>query len=139
MHDSANANFHYQIADANGDSVIVEYVNNTLNLIYPENTYQTVTNFYKAPGEKLNQGSGHERHQTMVDKLEATKGVLTTTEGMNLLESVMMVGESDEGSDIIYDTLWSAVYNNTQKTVDIAVYHDYEAVYHFDLNELFGK
>ncbi|QIK69183.1 linear amide C-N hydrolase [Erysipelothrix sp. HDW6C] len=139
MHDSANANFHYQIADANGNSVIVEYVDNQMNLIYPEDSYQTVTNFYKAPGEKFNIGDGHDRHQRMVDRLTATKGILTPQEGMKLLESVMMVGEKDEGSDIVYDTLWSAVYNNTQKTVDIAVYHDYTSIYHFDLNEVFGK
>lgn len=36
MHDSVGYGYHYQISDASGNSVVLEYVNNEISLIYPE-------------------------------------------------------------------------------------------------------
>ena len=45
MHSSAGACYHFQISDARGKSVVVEYVDNEYEVIPAENNYQMVTNF----------------------------------------------------------------------------------------------
>lgn len=57
MHSSAKATYHFQIADRQGKSVIVEYINNKMQVLPADKSYQVATNFYLSP-DKYNQGSG---------------------------------------------------------------------------------
>lgn len=45
MHSSANSCYHLQICDASGKSVVVEYVDNEMKVVYPDKNYQYATNF----------------------------------------------------------------------------------------------
>lgn len=134
MHSSANACYHYQIADAAGNSVIVEYIDNEMNVLKPGNRYQAATNFYLTPGKKYNLGTGQDRYQIIMNRLKETNGVMTTGEGMSLLGKARMHNVTLPNG-LILNTAWSALYNNSKKCVDLAIDQKYEKVYHYTVNE----
>lgn len=131
MHDSAGSCFHYQIADAAGNSAIVEYVNNEMHILKPEGKYQACTNFYLSPGAKYNFGEGQDRYQIVMKGLQDKNGVMTAKDGMDLLKAARMINVHDPKKPRIYNTQWSAVYNNSRKSLDIVYGQKYEKVYHF--------
>lgn len=135
MHDSADSCFHYQITDAAGNSAIIEYVNNEMQVLKPENKYQVCTNFFQTSGEKYNFGVGQERYNIVMTGLKEKDGVITAEYGMNLLKAARMIDEHDKKTGIIYNTQWSAVYNNSQTCVDLVIGQNYDKVYHYSVRE----
>ncbi|MEJ8737892.1 carcinine hydrolase/isopenicillin-N N-acyltransferase family protein [Erysipelotrichaceae bacterium HCN-30851] len=133
MHSSANSCYHFQIADANGDSVVVEYINNEMKLVKPEKAYQAATNFLLTPGA-YDFGHGQDRYNTLMTTLEENNGVLSEQEAMDLLNSVsQQPHKTDSGS--LSSTQWSVVYNNTKLTATISMGMDYEHTYKIKLFE----
>lgn len=124
MHASAKSCYHFQIADATGRAVVVEYLGDEMTVI----DSARATNFLLAPGD-WDFGGGQDRfailEQTMIEKND----VLTKQESMDLLESVSQ--KPREGKQTT--TQWSCVYNQTKGTVDIAVGMDFEKPYTFSL------
>ncbi|MEW6077161.1 MAG: C45 family peptidase [Thermodesulfobacteriota bacterium] len=135
MCSSANSCYHYQITDAAGNSVIVEYVDNEMQVLKPDGKYQAATNFYLTPGRKFNIGDGHDRYQIILNRLRETNGIMTTREGIDLLAKARMHNVKDPQTGAICNTSWSALYNNTKKTVDLAVWQKYDKVYHYTVDE----
>lgn len=135
MHDSADSCFHYQIADASGRSVIVEYVNNEMKVLQPETTYQACTNFYLTPGEKYNFGEGQDRYDIVLGGLKARNGVISASDGMMLLKSARLIDKRDKKTGILYNTQWSAIYNNSRKSLDLAIGQNYDHIYHFRVGD----
>lgn len=131
MHSSANSCYHYQIADAAGNSVIVEYVDNEMHVLKPDGKYQAATNFYLTPGKKFNFGNGQDRYQILMNSLKEKNGVMTTRDGMSLLEKARMHNVTLPKTGVICNTSWSAVYNNTHKCVDLTIDQKYGKVYHY--------
>jgi predicted choloylglycine hydrolase len=131
MHSSANSTYHYQITDAAGKSVIVEYVDNEMHVLKPDGNYQAATNFYLTPGKKFNFGDGQDRYRTLVNGLKEKSGVMTTRDGMSLLENAKMHDVKLPENGVICNTAWSALYNNSKKCVDLAIDQQYGKVYHY--------
>ena len=67
--------------------------------------------------------------------LKEKDGVITAEYGMDLLKAARMIDEPDEKSGIIYNTQWSAIYNNSQKCVDLAIGKNYDKIYHYSVKE----
>jgi predicted choloylglycine hydrolase len=134
MHDSGDACYHYQIADANGKSAVVEYVDNVIQVLNAETNYQACTNFYLSTGKKHGIGEGQDRYETLMTTLQKQNGIVSVKDAMNLLESVKLLDSLDEKSRILYNTQWSSVYNNTQKSLDICIGMKYDNVYHFSVD-----
>ncbi|WP_343209810.1 linear amide C-N hydrolase [Anaerolentibacter hominis] len=134
MHSSANSCYHFQISDAAGRSVIVEYVDNVFTVLEEETPYQACTNFFLAEGDFFNIGGGQDRYQILMDGLKETDGVLTEEQGMDLLSAASQpLKPNEEGK--ITGTQWSAVYNNNDLTVDITMGLDYENVYSYSIEK----
>ena len=131
--------YHYHIADATGKSVVIEYVDGKISLIYPEENsenavnYQCATNFYLTPGVDDPDGMGQDRYETAITALTASKGVTSEKEAMDILESCSMLDADLHG--YICSTLWSCVYNCTDKTVNVVHYLDYENTYTFSVDK----
>ena len=91
MHASANGCYHLQIADADGNSVVVSYVNDEMVVTDKKGDYQCATNFYlhKVPFKYEKQGM--DRYEKLVERLTEKKGVLSVDEGMELLHYVNIV------------------------------------------------
>lgn len=132
MHSSASSTYHFQISDAKGKSVVVEYINNKIKLIKPKNNYQYATNFYLAP-EMNKKGTGQDRYEVMKQKLDDKNGILTKSESMDLLESVHKGKNQQKKFAGDSDTQWSSIYNKTKKTLDVSIYGNYNKIYHFNI------
>ena len=138
MHDAFFCAYHYQITDAYGKSVILEYVDNEIKLIYPEEReearpVQSAANFFISPGGDNTKGFGYERAQAADERLALTGGVLSERSAMNLLNDVHLNYRHRLGYQVI--TLWSAVYNSNKLTVDICARLNYNRTYTFSVTE----
>jgi len=133
MRDSLGANFHYQIADKSGRSVVVEYLGNEMLIVEqnPENNYHFCTNFYQSPEAisvpiaSIRPTFNCRRYYGMKDVLEENGGVFADEqEAMDLLE---LVRQSS--------TQWSAIYNLEQLTVMFVPGRQYDLpAYYFQVN-----
>lgn len=132
MQSSANAPYHFQIADANGDTATIEYLDDVMHIYRDASGYTCTTNFVLTEGEYYNNGTGQDRFDILRTKLDETNGTLTEDNGMLLLKSVSQDIISDKGDRI--STLWSAVYNNTDRTADICINMDYDTVYRYGID-----
>lgn len=133
MRDSADSCFHYQIADAAGHSVIVEYIDNKIQVLKPIDAWQACTNFYLSPGEKYNLGEGQDRYEIVMTGLKEKNGIITPKDAMNLLQTAKLKDALDEKSGIMYNTQWSAVYNNSRESVELCIGQNYKKVYQFSI------
>lgn len=131
--------YHYHIADANGDSAIIEYVDNKMVVLYPEHSeenavdFQCATNFLLTPGANDPDGIGQDRYEVMMDKLTETKGVLTEAEARDLLISVSV--EDEDMNGYICSTLWSCLFNTKDRTLKLCLNNNYGTEYTFSVFE----
>jgi hypothetical protein len=141
MHDSAGACYHYQIMDASGASVIVEYVNNQMRVLYPEYRdngypYLCATNFFLSPDGDNSKPFGEDRYEILQTALAASCGTLSASEAMNLLKSARITSYvwPDGWED---STQWSAVYDLAQRTVHICVGMKYDKQHTYSVHSNF--
>lgn len=146
FHDSANTSFHYMVADSTGKSAILEWVNNVadhddgtqreLKVYYNDadsnvgeregqQDFQYITNFLVTPDYYQNddQKAGFDRYnyisETIDPNLTNSDGLFSYQEGLDLLQDLgrrtwdPLHGVSDSNSI----TVWSSLYNLTDKTV----------------------
>lgn len=127
MHASANSCYHFLIGDANGNSAVVEYIDDELSVLRGE---KISTNFLLTPGE-YEFGGGYDRYDIVKEALKDSEGILSETEAMDVLEAAKNVAEPPDDTS---STQWSCVYNLDARTVDICVGGDFETVYSYSLN-----
>lgn len=125
LHASMNYMVHFAIADADGNSVAVEYINNEMIVTKTP----VLTNFYLAEGEK--QGVGTEQSHGRFDILTETltgKPSMTQAEVRDALDSV-----SKDNFDEFESTEWSIVFD--QSALTAAYYHreNYGKAYFFEM------
>ena len=132
MHSSANSCYHFQIADASGASVVVEYIGNEMSVLEPGDAttmgalsgaagvmYQAATNFLLTPGE-YDFGHGQDRYETLMSTLSAASGVLAEDEAMDLLAAVAQEPHlNSRGEESA--TQWSVVYNLDDLTASVVM------------------
>jgi hypothetical protein len=102
---------HYFVADASGNSAVIEFVAGKMRVIRGEKPWQTVTNFilYNNFGD-----AGRKRYVRLNRILTANHGLLAEIEAMDLLRSVSLD-----------TTVWSAVYNLRNKEVCLSLGRHY--------------
>lgn len=167
LHDSANTSFHYMVADSTGKSAILEWVTATdetdtdgsrreLKVYYNDddavlgekeakNKFQYITNFIVTPDYYENQNSmkGLDRYNAIESKINPdgnnTNGIITYETAMEVLETVgrrkwdKIKGKSDKNTI----TVWSALYNLTDKTATWVSNEEFDnpnAVFTFDFS-----
>ena len=126
MHASAKGCFHLQIVDAEGNSVVVSYVNNEMVVTEMDGNYQAATNFYLHDVPFEYEKQGEDRYAVLIDTLSAKKGVLTQEDGMNLLKSVSFEGTPPDEEGRVYSTQWSSVYDLTNPSLTLCADRNYE-------------
>lgn len=131
MHASANSSYHFQIADASGNSVVIEYIDNKIRVIRKESDEnQALTNFLISE-ERYGSGKGQDRYEVLMNTLNQKQGILSEQEAMDLLQAVSQDKINEAGG--VTATQWSVVYNNTQKTMMICAGNQFDQVYTFTL------
>lgn len=127
MHGSMGMMVHFALADADGHSVVVEYVDN--EMIVTETP--VVTNFYLAEGEKNGIGTAqsHERYDILMKQLSESD-TMSTEDVKDALHSVSKGNFGEFES-----TEWSIVFN--QSTKEVRYYHreNYKNSYLFTVKE----
>lgn len=143
MHDSLFCAYHYQIADASGRSVIVEYdwtgEDLKLNVYTPEDFgsehgVQSCANFC-VNRNIVNEEKdfGHERAALAFDRAERNGGVLTERQAMDLLKDVRLTYKHENYPWRI-SSLWSALYDCTDKKLTLCAAMKYDVMYEFSVN-----
>ena len=129
MHSSAKSSYHFQIADANGKSVVVEYVDNEISVVDAKKSYQMATNFLLTPGD-YDFGMGQDRYDIMKNILDKNQGVITDEQaGMDILQAASSDWhKNDRGEESA--TQWSVLYNNTDLTAKIVMGRKYDQPAH---------
>lgn len=136
MHDSLFINYHYQLADAEGNSAIIEYVNNKMHVIRQKEKYENLalTNYFLTEGGDNHDGRGYDRYSRIKKTLRKSEGVVTENEAMKLLsECVLNYKHPTLKHQVI--TLWSAVYNCNEKSVLLCAGMDYEKKYRLSIDK----
>lgn len=126
MHASANSCYHFQIADASGKAVVVEYIEDEMIVI----DSPRATNFLLAEGD-WDFGGGQDRFEILEQTMTEKNGILSADDSMDLLEAVAQLPKNEDKGG----TQWSAVYNQTQGSVDIAMMRDFENIYTFSIEK----
>ena len=136
MHDllGVGCTYHYQVADAKGDTAIIEYADGETTVLRPDETGTLVaTNFWLSEGVEDPDGAGHDRYETAKNMLAEKNYVLTENEAMDILEATHIVNEDLHG--FTCSTIWSVVFNNTDRTFDVCAMYDFDNVYSFSVDE----
>ena len=115
------------IVDSNGDSIILEYIDNKMEIIKPHqlefSKYLYATNFLLLKPIGPGNENGVDRFNILKDKLKDDKN-LEKYEAMNLLNNVHK-----------NTTIWSNVYNTNELKVITALSQKYDILYEFDINQ----
>ncbi len=119
---------HYLMADAAGNSVVVEYLNGSPTVIHNSLPWQVATNFNLSMTSLAMAKSICWRYKTAYEALGQAVGRLTPVESLSLLHDV--------SQDI---TSWSIVYELTSGKVRLALDRDYEHVLDFTLEMRAGE
>lgn len=136
MHDflGVGCTYHYQIADASGDTAIIEYANGETKVLRPDESETLVaTNFWLSEGVDDPEGIGHDRYETAKSMLMENNYIVTEEEAMNILDATHL--ENADLHGYICSTLWSIVFNNTDKTFTVCAMYDFDNVYKFSVNQ----
>lgn len=129
MHSSANSCYHFQICDASGKSVVVEYVEDEMKVVQMDKKYQCATNFLLTNPD-ADFSIGKDRYEIIDTKLSQTNGVLTKKEAMDLLSSCSQDAHKNKKGQIS-KTQWSCVYDLKNKKVTICINQNYDTKYSF--------
>lgn len=125
MHASMGYMMHLALADKDGRSVVIEYINNEMIVTQTP----VVTNFYLAEGEKKGIGTqqSHKRYDTLMEVLSNNK-TMDMKRVQEALDSV-----SKDNFVAFESTEWSIVFN--QSTGEVHYYHreNYQEKYLFYL------
>lgn len=125
MHASAGSCYHFHIADAQGGSVVVEYIDDVMHVVQSD----AATNFLLTPGE-YDFGTGEDRYAILRSTLDANGGVFAdTAEAMDLLAAVKQVPREGKKST----TQWSCIYDQNSASVEVVMDMNYDQVYTFSL------
>lgn len=144
LHDDIGYSFHYIVCDESGNSAVLQWVNGTdsidtdgskrelivtyqkdRNDFITSDNYRILTNFitldYYNDSDKL---SGLDRFQILENKLSPVNGVIKDEkEAMDLLKQVSSKRDSSKNYD---HTLYSVVYNLSNKTLNLVPNENYD-------------
>ena len=136
MRDLIFANYHYHFADAEGNSAIIEYVNNEMKVIRQKYDGENLklTNYFLSEGGDNRKEMGRDRYKRIDDKLCECDHKITEQDAMKLLESCTLHYHHKWMPHMVI-TVWSSVYNCTKKTMTMCAGMNYENKYLFSLDK----
>ena len=127
LHASAGMVVHFAISDAQGRSVVAEYIDNELVVT----DTPVVTNFYLTPGEKYGVGTAESqtRYAMLAERIAGSGGVMDMDGVRDALDSV-----SKHNFDSPFaSTEWSIIYDKVSGAVRYYHRENYDHVYSFEL------
>ena len=133
MHASAGGCYHFQIADATGRSVVVEYIGDEMTVVEKQNGFLAATNFYLSDVPFDYEAQGMDRYEGMKETLTEKGFILTKEEAMALLQKVALTGTAPDEQGRSYSTQWSSVYDLNAPSLTLCADRDTDVVFHFSV------
>ena len=121
---------HYLIADASGNSAVIEFAQGEMKVIPATGNSQVCTNFALFRNKK--EGNGVERYLETEKVLTESQSILTQEEAMSLLDKIN-IRNYLPSSDYTGDTQWSLIFNSQKLTIDVVINRNYEQVYTYSV------
>ena len=121
--------YHYMVGDAEGNSAIIEFVDNEMLVEYKTENIQVCANTYVT-----DEGISFYNDANAADSLNRMNAILNSVQanGFDLpTENAFAALKAASGSY----TRWSIVYNLTDKTMDIAINQKFGKTYSFSFNK----
>jgi choloylglycine hydrolase len=119
---SGGPKIHYLIADAQGQSALVEYYQDEMYITYNQSAWHQATNFTLATVAD-NPEDRCWRYDAIHERLDETQGRLEIDQALQLLQAV-----SED------HTQWSIVYNSSSGDIRVVMGKAFESVEEFHLN-----
>lgn len=113
---------HYLVADATGDSAVVEFVDGEMSVLRSEESWQAATNFVLTGRTPQAARRLCWRYRTACQTLEEADGPLSQAEAMDLLTKTSQP-----------NTMWSVVYDPSDGSISVAMGREYDDVHRFQL------
>jgi hypothetical protein len=113
---------HYLIADAQGNSAVIEFIDARMNVLRSEESWQVATNFLISGKSPEAAKALCPRYKRAYDALQQAGGTLTPAGAMAVLEDVSQA-----------NTMWSVVYSLDSGDIVVSMGRAYEQVYGFKL------
>ena len=120
IHMRGGPNIHYLIADANGNSALVELKDGKINIMRNKTNWQCATNFYMTGQKSPTQQCW--RFAKINKEMNARKGNLSNDQTFELLENVAQK-----------NTQWSIVYDMEKRSAAVATDRDFEKRYQVEI------
>lgn len=133
MHASAGGCYHFQIADASGRSVVVEYIEDEMVVVEKDGNLLAATNFYLSDVPFEYEAQGLDRYEGMKETLTEKDCILTEDEGMQLLMKVALTGTAPDEKGRSYSTQWSSIYNLSEPSLMLCADRDSNKVYRYSV------
>lgn len=128
MNDAILCNYHFFVSDANGDTAIIEFLDNKISVLRnADKKSMALANFYKTEGGDNTNGFGQQRVEYLDAVLKEKNYTVEEDEAMQLLDNVHLDFTHRRGYQII--TLWSNVYNTQKKSMLLCGGLDYNTIY----------
>lgn len=121
--------YHYMVGDSEGNSAIIEFVDNEMLVEYKTENIQVCANTYVT-----DEGISFYNDANAADSLNRMNAILNSVQanGFDLpTENAFAALKAASGSY----TRWSIVYNLTDKTMDIAINQKFGKTYSFSFNK----
>lgn len=106
---------HFHLTDPTGDSVIVEYVKNRMEIIRQEGPFQCSSGFFITEDGDNRHAEGCDRVQKLTESLTPANGKLTALSAIELLVRCRVFAA--DKNQLPIRTQWSAVFDCRQKTL----------------------
>lgn len=133
MFASAKGCYHFHIADASGDAVVVSYVNDEMVVTKETEPYLAATNFYLHEVPFEYEAQGMDRYDKLIEVLSKKKGILSLEEGMELLSYASLDDTEPDEKGRVYSTQWSSMYDLTEPKLILSADKDYENSYVYEV------
>ncbi len=126
---SGGIDCHYLIADAAGESVLLEYYDGKMQTVRPSGNYQIASNFIAYNDVNIGEGfTEFDRYNTVKAAIEKNKIGLTDEQALSLLAEV---GVMDGATDKLQ---WSVLYNLTSGNVELFAQRNIHNIIHSQLD-----
>jgi len=113
---------HYFVADAAGDSAVIEFINDKMQVLRNKRRFQVATNFILFPIPPQNSQTSCRRYNKIYETLLHAQNGFSPAEAMSLLKDVSQPGSNTP-------TIWSTVYDLAAKNIHVAMGRNYGRVH----------
>jgi hypothetical protein len=112
---SFNMAVHYLIADKSGNTALIEYRDNKMNVVKTDEPYHIATNEVS-----------HNRYDIVEEHLSNTQGIISDDDAMQLLDDAKTINHPMK-----LTPAWSVVYNQEKLTAEVCIGRNFQQKYEF--------